>query len=89
MYIKTWLRDLFSIVCCNQRFIEYIQYSCISQVSKSSKAFYLLFQTGADAVAEVCREMGLENEDDVSEFGIFTYLEDRKFHVDHSFSSSH
>ena len=56
-------------------------------MSKWSKGFYFLFQTGADAVAEVCREMGLENEDDISEFGIFTYLEDRKFHVDHSFNS--
>ncbi len=30
-------------------------------------------------MAEVCRDMSLESEEEVSEFGIFTFLEDRKF----------
>ena len=30
-------------------------------------------------MTEVCREMGLESEEDISEFGIFTFLEDREF----------
>jgi len=34
--------------------------------------------TGADAISDVCREMGLEHEEEIAEYGIFTYLEEQK-----------
>lgn len=42
---------------------------CVIRICTSS--------TGVDAVTEVCREMGLESEEDISEFGIFNFLEDQ------------
>lgn len=48
------------------------------QINSFQGGFKLFLQTGADAVSEVCREMGVDNEDDIAEYAIFTYLEDRK-----------
>lgn len=73
---------------------EYLEYVCMYDVGKwmvyDNVHFhathsdwlgnvFMYLQTGTDAVSEVCREMGLEDDDDIAEYGIFTYLEDREF----------